>query len=515
MKDFLHDKFDPLCMLLVIAYITVAERKTMASMQRRLGPNNVGQLKFNLSFKRSYHHNSNKIISELYLNRKAPIKPFEEKIVSVCKDLLSSTALNTFFKNCKGKGGIYLFTYKSDPNIYYIGRAKDFQKRFKAHLNINLKDRFHIFANTVGWDKFEFSIIEICSLDMHQEKENYYLQKYLPLLNTIFKSNLSDTQTYDSLYEILKLRQLESNFDNKYRGISIYLYEYVNGQLSTNYSSFKSINQLSRVLGISRETISIYLNTFVPFKGNLFLTDIIEYPEIIEKLVSDATQGLELYRTIAKKVWMYFIKADGTIVKTIYDSIGGVAKVLNVHHTVINNHLDKWIKGGLEGNYLFSSELDSLELEKLMEISLLRKHNNLKVWVYDALTLQLISDVFSSIKKAADYFNVDYRSLLNHLDTKLATVKGGKLVLLFSNELTELEKESLLNKVKKATNETTPVWVYKNVKGVLILINSNKPTYNSKLLASKNLNISTKTISKYLDSDKSYKGLYFYSTFKE
>lgn len=28
--------------LLVIAYVTVAERKTMASMQRRLGPNAVG-----------------------------------------------------------------------------------------------------------------------------------------------------------------------------------------------------------------------------------------------------------------------------------------------------------------------------------------------------------------------------------------------------------------------------------------------------------------------------------------
>jgi hypothetical protein len=34
---------------------------------------------------------------------------------------------------------------------------------------------------------------------------------------------------------------------------------------------------------------------------------------------------------------------------------------------------------------------------------------------------------------------------------------GGKLILLFSNELTELEKESLLNKVKKTTNETTPI----------------------------------------------------------
>lgn len=29
--------------LLTVAYVTVAERKTMASMQRRLGPNIVGQ----------------------------------------------------------------------------------------------------------------------------------------------------------------------------------------------------------------------------------------------------------------------------------------------------------------------------------------------------------------------------------------------------------------------------------------------------------------------------------------
>ena len=84
-------------------------------------------------------------MSELYLNRKAPIKPFEEKLVCVCKDLLSSTALNTFFKGLKDKGGIYLFTYNP-----FLGRAKDFQKRFLAHLNINLKDRFHVFANAVG-----------------------------------------------------------------------------------------------------------------------------------------------------------------------------------------------------------------------------------------------------------------------------------------------------------------------------------------------------------------------------
>lgn len=87
-------------------------------------------------------------------------------------------------------------------------------------------------------------------------------------------------------------------------------------------------------------------------------------------------------------------------------------------------------------------------------------------------------------------------------------------MLLFSNELTQSEKESLLNNVKKVTNETTPVWVYKIADGELILIDSNKPTYSSKFLASKSLKISTKTISKYLDSNKSYKGLYFYSVSK-
>jgi hypothetical protein len=47
-----------------------------------------------------------------------------------------------------------MFRYKKDPNIYYIGRAKDFYKRFKSHLNTDLNDRFHIFANIVGWENF-------------------------------------------------------------------------------------------------------------------------------------------------------------------------------------------------------------------------------------------------------------------------------------------------------------------------------------------------------------------------
>lgn len=167
--------FIVLPVLLAIAFVTIAERRLLAIMQRRQGPNEVGfKNKKNSIFirKRSYHTSNYKsTIENLYINRKAPVIPFEENLLIVCKDLLSPLALSEFFKDLKDKGGIYIFIFKYDPNIYYIGRAKNFKKRFKSHLNVKLTDKFHMFANTVAvpGDKFEFSVVEICSLNVQQE----------------------------------------------------------------------------------------------------------------------------------------------------------------------------------------------------------------------------------------------------------------------------------------------------------------------------------------------------------
>ena len=39
----------------------------------------------------------------------------------------------------------------------------------------------------------------------------------------------------------------------------------------------------------------------------------VENPEITEKIISDATQGWELDRNIAKKVWKYYIETEDTV----------------------------------------------------------------------------------------------------------------------------------------------------------------------------------------------------------
>lgn len=84
---------------------------------------------------------------------------------------------------------------------------------------------------------------------------------------------------------------------------------------------------------------------------------------------------------------------------------------------------------------MFSKELDNIEKEKLIKVYNLRKTNNCKVWVYDANKLECIHSTFRyahSIKKAADYFNLDYRSILKNLDTNKATIKKDRPVLFFT-----------------------------------------------------------------------------------
>ena len=89
--------------LLTVAFVTVAERKTMASMQRRLGPNAVGCLTWNITHKRTFHSSCD-AFSELYCNRKAPVMEFSDDVLFTCTYLLNPSVILSFFKSLKGKG---------------------------------------------------------------------------------------------------------------------------------------------------------------------------------------------------------------------------------------------------------------------------------------------------------------------------------------------------------------------------------------------------------------------------
>lgn len=178
--------------LMVVAFITLAERKTMASMQRRIGPNFVGfygilqpfnkqtntrnfhtfrslynssseqitpaninnaNSKYNLDLRSEFTKTMHaKAIKGLYRDRIAPAILFKDKILATCHNFLDPEEKRIFLSKWGDKGGLDLIRYRFDPLVFYIGRTNKFQSRFRAHLNIPRKDKFHLFGNLVGWD---------------------------------------------------------------------------------------------------------------------------------------------------------------------------------------------------------------------------------------------------------------------------------------------------------------------------------------------------------------------------
>lgn len=206
--------------LLSVAYVTVAERKTMASMQRRLGPNHIG-FNYNIWVLRrnrlyidypftnylntfyvrqfhtsNYYSSNNKIILDSLLDsRLAPVIPFTHPILITCDDILNQTEKNEFFsklsdliveKKDNDLGVIYIFQYKHDPS--FRGRTNSLRTRLMNHLSKYKFDKFHVISRNLGWDNFSLSVIEINNYSKLIERENYYLCYYKPLLNTLFRS---------------------------------------------------------------------------------------------------------------------------------------------------------------------------------------------------------------------------------------------------------------------------------------------------------------------------------------
>lgn len=111
-----------------------------------------------------------------------------------------------FRKRWQGKSGIYKITFLPFRLFTYIGSSKYLGARFKFHRYMTPKvDTFlGYFLRTFGWDYFSITVVEEVSLECLIERENFYLDKLMPLLNIQTRSN-----TYPSLSNLSPIIRLK------------------------------------------------------------------------------------------------------------------------------------------------------------------------------------------------------------------------------------------------------------------------------------------------------------------
>lgn len=187
------------------------------------------------------------------------------------------------------------------------------------------------------------------------------------------------------------------------------------------------------------------MDTNIPFKGKLYYSNpVLNLKETFD-LIKNISNELKLNSNIAQKVWAYDAKTLELIKQSPFVSKSQASKVLNISRDVISYFIDTNKAEGIKSTYLFSNKLNNEEIHKLLNnVDSLKLGNKKEVWVYDAETLKLVNNMpYASLKLAAEYLQVNYRTIARHLDTKIST---SKKVYLFSKQLDLATKKELLEK---------------------------------------------------------------------
>ena len=189
------------------------------------------------------------------------------------------------------------------------------------------------------------------------------------------------------------------------------------------------------------------------------------------------------------------------------------SKSLGIGRNVIDYFLDTGKPEGVTGRYLYSIPLTGEEIKNLILASEnLQLGNKILVWAYKAKTFELINNSpFPSLLDAANYFNVNYRTITRHLETKLATTQNKILVYFFKKEVdSKLIAELKNDELGVARYMRTEIWVYKvDAEGKLSLV-SNKP-FRTKREVIREIGIHVTVLNKYLDTSQVYRDMLFYT----
>ena len=250
-------------------------------------------------------------IKDLYKDRIAPVIPFDtDLILDSCNNFSNVKERTEFLKKWGSKGGIYLIQYKHNPLIYYIGRTTLFKRRFNNHIQADSNSKFHLFFKLVGLEYLKFSIIEVCSPNEQGMRENFYLQKFLPLLNSTFSSSFSESDIYTSLTDKLKSLKSEtlSLEINSNQPIPVFVYCMDDTSINKKFVKYNSMAEVIKKEEISYNTLLLFRDTNVPFRNKLYLTrPIIDFENTFDK-TQEILREVKLYENTPKTVWAYDAK---------------------------------------------------------------------------------------------------------------------------------------------------------------------------------------------------------------
>lgn len=241
------------------------------------------------------------------------------------------------------------------------------------------------------------------------KRENYYLQKFLPILNTTFSSSYVESAIYTSLTN--KLISLKSMYDNpkdtntqvSNKPITIFVYSFDEDKgINSIYDKYDSMVEASKIEKIAYNTLLLFRDTNVPFRGKLYYTKtIIDFNSTLDQIKNNLND-VKIYSNIAIKVWAYDAKTLTLLKGSPFQSKSQAANHIGISRDVVNYFIDTKKPEGVKGTYLFSKPLEGIEIKNLKELSeSITLGNKVKVWAYDAKTLDLINnEPFFSISVA-------------------------------------------------------------------------------------------------------------------
>lgn len=118
----------------------------------------------------------------------------------------------------------------------------------------------------MGWENFDINIIEICPTKAQGLKENYYLQEYLPLLNSAFISRTTEHKIFATLTSILESKKPAGSLEKPYTRRQIWIYKFKDSTILPEGVEYANVSKARLATGAGPQTIKKYIDTNVPLR---------------------------------------------------------------------------------------------------------------------------------------------------------------------------------------------------------------------------------------------------------